>query len=225
IKVTDTGIGMRRDQLEQLFQAFSQAEASTTRRFGGTGLGLSICRQLAEMMGGEISVESEPGTGSTFRVTLPLAAGEAPAAAEAADESLSLDGREVLVVDDNRVNQAVARAILEAAGAVVSVADDGIEALDRLRADHFDIVLMDVHMPHMDGIEALRRIRIGEAGSTAIPVLALTADAMSDECERLIALGFDDVHPKPIQPADLMFTVAAWCAKADRIAVLGASAA
>ena len=225
IRVADTGIGMRRDQQEKLFQAFSQAEVSTTRRFGGTGLGLSICRQLVEMMGGTISVESQPGDGSVFRVALPLPAGEPPASAEAADDTVSLEGREVLVVDDNKVNQAVARAILEAAGALVSLADDGLEGLERLRADHFDIVLMDVHMPRMDGIEALRRIRAGDAGPRGIPVLALTADAMSDECERLIALGFDDVHPKPIQPADLMYAVAAWCAKADRMAVLGATAA
>ncbi|WP_162244300.1 MULTISPECIES: ATP-binding protein [unclassified Phenylobacterium] len=225
IIVTDTGVGMRRDQQEKLFQAFSQAEVSTTRRYGGTGLGLSICRQLAEMMGGSIGVESEPGSGSTFRVALPLPAGAAPAAAQGAPDAVSLEGRQVLVVDDNKVNQAVARAILEAAGAMVSLADDGIDGLDLLRANHFDIVLMDVHMPRMDGIEALRRIRLGEAGLRQIPVLALTADAMSDECERLIALGFDDVHPKPIQPAELMYTVAAWCAQGDRLAVLGATAA
>ncbi|CAN7222531.1 ATP-binding protein [Phenylobacterium sp. LjRoot164] len=225
IVVTDTGVGMRRDQQEKLFQAFSQAEVSTTRRYGGTGLGLSICRQLAEMMGGSISVESEPGSGSTFKVVLPLPAGAAPAPTQAAPDTVSLEGRQVLVVDDNKVNQAVARAILEAAGAVVSLADDGVDGLDLLRAAHFDVVLMDVHMPRMDGIEALRRIRAGEAGPRGVPVLALTADAMSDECERLIAQGFDDVHPKPIQPAELMFTVAAWCARADQAAVLAASAA
>ena len=225
IVVADTGVGMRRDQLDNLFQAFSQAEVSTTRRYGGTGLGLSICRQLAEMMGGSIRVDSEPGSGSTFRVALPLAAGAPPAPAEAAHETVSLEGRQVLVVDDNKVNQAVARAILEAAGAVVSLADDGVDGLDLLRAAHFDVVLMDVHMPRMDGVEALRRIRAGEAGIRSIPVLALTADAMSDECERLIAQGFDDVHPKPIQPAELMFTVAAWCARADQAAVLAATAA
>jgi len=106
-----------------------------------------------------------------------------------------------------------------------SLADDGLDGLDVLRAGHFDVVLMDVHMPRMDGIEALRRIRAGEAGPRGVPVLALTADAMSDECERLIAQGFDDVHPKPIQPAELMFTVAAWCARADQAAVLAATAA
>jgi signal transduction histidine kinase/AmiR/NasT family two-component response regulator len=225
IIVTDTGLGMRRDQQEKLFQAFSQAEVSTTRRYGGTGLGLSICRQLAEMMGGAISVESEPGSGSTFRVALPLPACAPPAPTQAAPDTVSLEGRQVLVVDDNKVNQAVARAILEAAGAVVSLADDGLDGLDVLRAGHVDVVLMDVHMPRMDGVEALRRIRAGEAGLRSIPVLALTADAMSDECERLIAQGFDDVHPKPIQPAELIFTVAGWCARADQAAVLAATAA
>ncbi|MGH6997980.1 MAG: ATP-binding protein, partial [Phenylobacterium sp.] len=156
IVVADTGVGMRRDQLDNLFQAFSQAEVSTTRRYGGTGLGLSICRQLAEMMGGSIRVDSEPGSGSTFRVALPLPAGAPPAPAQAAPETVSLEGRQVLVVDDNKVNQAVARAILEAAGAVVRLADDGLDGLDVLRAGHVDVVLMDVHMPRMDGIEALR---------------------------------------------------------------------
>ena len=131
----------------------------------------------------------------------------------------------VLVVDDNRINRTVAQAVLEAAGAQVVAAEDGQDCLDKLRAGRFDIVLMDIHMPRMDGVEALRRIRAGEAGPRAVPVLALTADAMSDECERLIAQGFDDVHPKPIQPAELMFTVAAWCARADQAAVLAASAA
>ncbi len=225
IVVADTGVGMRRDQQENLFQAFSQAEISTTRRYGGTGLGLSICRQLVAMMGGEISVESEPGSGSTFRVALPLPTGAPPETSQAAPDTVSLEGRQVLVVDDNKVNQAVARAILEAAGATVSLADDGLDGLDVLRAGQFDVVLMDVHMPRMDGIEALRRIRAGEAGPRGVPVLALTADAMSDECERLIAQGFDEVHHKPIQPAELMFTVAAWCARADQAAVLAASAA
>src|SRR5690606_22171522 len=153
IIVADTGVGMRQDQQAKLFQPFAQAEASTTRRFGGTGLGLSICRQLAEMMGGAISVTSEPGQGSTFRVLLPLSPGPTPLQAETQGEIVSLEGRRILVVDDNRVNQAVATAILEAAGAVVTVADDGQEGLDKLRGGGFDVVLMDVHMPRMDGIE------------------------------------------------------------------------
>lgn len=222
ILVTDTGIGMRQDQQAKLFQAFAQAEVSTTRRFGGTGLGLSICRQLAEMMGGDISVSSEPGSGSTFRVTLPLPTGQAPAEAETQNEIVSLEGRQILVVDDNKVNQAVAKAILEAAGAVVTLAGDGVEGLDKLRAGDFGVVLMDVHMPRMDGIEALGRIRAGEAGRVDIPVIALTADAMSGEGERLVGLGFDEAHPKPIQPAELLYAVAAWCRHAETPARLSA---
>ncbi|MEK7428983.1 MAG: ATP-binding protein [Pseudomonadota bacterium] len=213
IVVTDTGIGMREDQQTKLFQAFSQAEISTTRRFGGTGLGLSICRQLAEMMGGNISVASTPGEGSTFRVALPLPTAAAPAEAEIQHDIVSLEGRQVLVVDDNKVNQAVAKAILEAAGAVVTLADDGLFGLEELRAGQFDAVLMDVHMPRMDGIEALAQIRAGKAGRIDIPVIALTADAMSGEGERLMGLGFDDAHPKPIQPAELLYAVAGWCAQ------------
>ena len=222
IIVADTGVGMRQDQQAKLFQPFAQAEASTTRRFGGTGLGLSICRQLAEMMGGAISVISEPGQGSTFRVLLPLSPGPAPLQAETQGEIVSLEGRRILVVDDNRVNQAVATAILEAAGALVTVADDGQEGLDKLRGGGFDVVLMDVHMPRMDGIEALGRIRAGQAGPADMPVIALTADAMSGEGERLIDLGFDDAQPKPIQPAELLYAVAAYCERFEAPASLSA---
>lgn len=222
IIVADTGLGMRQDQQAKLFQPFSQAEASTTRRFGGTGLGLSICRQLAEMMGGTISVISEPGQGSTFRVLLPLSAGPAPLQAEAENHIVSLEGRRILVVDDNRVNQAVATAILEAAGALVTVAEDGVESLEKLQAGGFDVVLMDVHMPRMDGVVALGHIRAGEAGRIDIPVIALTADAMSGDGERLIGLGFDDAHPKPIQPAELLYAVAAYCGRREASASLSA---
>jgi CheY-like chemotaxis protein len=220
ITVSDTGIGMTEDQQAKLFQTFTQGESSTTRRFGGSGLGLSICRQLIEMMQGEISVSSRPGQGSTFRVALPLPAAEAPARDDAAHRVVSLEGRRILVVDDNTVNQVVARAILEAAGAVVSVAGDGADALARLAEGELDVVLMDVHMPVMDGVEAVRRIRAGEAGRADIPVLALTADAMSGEGERLLAQGFDDVHPKPIQPAELMRAVAVYCGRAQSPAEL-----
>jgi signal transduction histidine kinase len=213
VVVTDTGIGMTPEQQGKLFQAFTQAESSTTRRFGGTGLGLSICRQLVEMMGGTIWVQSRVGEGSAFHATLPLAAATPPRESNAAPLAVSLEGRHVLVVDDNHVNQAVARAILEAAGARISTADDGIDALDKLRLGGFDLVLMDVHMPRMDGVEALGRIRAGDAGRPDLPVIALTADAMSGEGERLTSLGFDDAHPKPIQPAELMRTVAEWCSR------------
>nr|WP_295106295.1 ATP-binding protein [uncultured Caulobacter sp.] len=209
LAVTDTGVGMSDEQQARLFTPFVQGDRTIARRFGGTGLGLAICRQLVDMMDGEIGVESTPGQGSTFTARLPLAASQRPDAVGGADEALDLAGVRVLVVDDNAINQTVARAILEAAGAVVATADDGQTALARLRVEDFDVVLMDVHMPCMDGGEAVRRIRAGEAGRVDLPVVALTADAMAGDAERLLSEGFDAAHPKPIQPAGLLMTVAA----------------
>ncbi len=226
IKVTDTGIGMSAEQRTRLFQPFAQGEVSTTRRFGGSGLGLSICHQLVALMGGEISVVSRPDVGSTFTVTLPLAASAAPAMVPSAPRPpAGLEGRRILVVDDNRANRAVAQALLEAVGAVVILADDGRQGLDRLAAGSIDLVLMDVHMPTMDGIEALARIRAGEGGAINIPVIALTADGMSGEAERLTGLGFDGVQSKPIQPGELLRAVAEGCeGRAEAGAVLHAKA-
>lgn len=217
ISVSDTGPGLTPEQQARLFHPFVQAEASTARRFGGTGLGLAICKQLSKMMGGDIVVESEPGRGSIFRVVLELPYAERTRAAPAEDEAPGLTGRRILVAEDNVINQAVARAILEAAGAEIEVAEDGVQALDLLRSRPFDLVLMDVHMPHMDGIEALNRIRAGEAGAPDRPVVALTADAMSGDDARLLALGFDAVEPKPIRPATLITTLAEICARAPRL--------
>jgi len=209
MSVCDTGVGMAAAQVAQLFTPFVQGDRTTARRFGGTGLGLAICRRLAEQMGGEIGVESVLGEGSTFTARLPLVATAAPGDALDHTNVADLTGARVLVVDDNAINQVVARAILEAAGASVATAGDGHTALARLRVEDFDVVLMDVHMPVMDGVEAVRRIRAGEGGRVDLSVVALTADAMVGDAERLLAQGFDDAHPKPIQPAGLLATVAA----------------
>jgi len=208
LSVSDTGVGMDAAQVAQLFTPFVQGDRTTARRFGGTGLGLAICRRLAEQMGGEIGVESTPGEGSIFTARLPLPAAAAPEDASDDAAAADLTGARVLVVDDNAINQTVARAILEAAGVLVATAADGHTALARLRVEDFDVVLMDVHMPVMDGVETVRRIRAGEGGRVDLPVVALTADAMVGDAERLLAQGFDDAHPKPIQPAGLLMTVA-----------------
>lgn len=208
LAVSDTGVGMTPEQQARLFTPFSQGDRTIARRFGGTGLGLAICLRLTEMMGGEIGVKSVLGQGSTFMVRLALPVVEARRAAPDDTARLDLAGGRVLVVDDNVVNQTVARAILEAAGASVATAGDGHTALARLRIEDFDVVLMDVHMPGMDGVEAVRRIRAGEGGRVDLPVVALTADAMAGDAERLLAQGFDDAHAKPIQPAGLLATVA-----------------
>lgn len=222
IVVTDAGIGMTPEQVALIFRPFTQAEASTARQYGGTGLGLSICRTLATLMGGEISVESEAGRGSTFRVWLPLP----PADPEASDDAApdTLPALRILVADDNPINLAVARAVLEAAGTVVETVADGSQALDRLRTGAFDVVLMDVHMSVMGGIEAVGHIRDGRAGRVDMAVIALTGDAMPGEAERLEALGFDALQPKPIQPAALIAAIAQVLAKPPAV-VDSASAA
>jgi signal transduction histidine kinase/AmiR/NasT family two-component response regulator len=213
ISISDTGPGISEETQSRLFQSFAQANASTARKFGGTGLGLAICKQLAELMGGSIALESEVGKGSIFSVIAPLALGAAQAVEDLKSEEVSLAGLLVLVADDNPVNQAVAKAILDAAQIEIISAMDGVEVLDRLRTMAFDVVLMDVHMPNMDGVEALRRIRAGEAGPVNIPIIALTADAMAGANERLLEAGFDAVQPKPINPADLFAAIAHACAE------------
>ncbi|WP_293905078.1 ATP-binding protein [Phenylobacterium sp.] len=211
--VCDTGVGMTPEQQARVFEPFTQADAATARQFGGTGLGLSICRQFAALMGGTIEAESQPGLGSTFRFRLELPLAEALAEAPAGPEVFDLSGLRVLVADDNPINQAVARSIVEAVGGVVTAVADGAQALDALRAGIFDVVLMDVHMPRMDGPEAIRRIRAGEAGPRDQPVLALTADAMPGFDRDLIAKGFDAVATKPIVPQALIEAIVEICAR------------
>jgi signal transduction histidine kinase/CheY-like chemotaxis protein/streptogramin lyase len=207
IDVSDTGIGMTPEQQRRLFQSFTQADASTTRRFGGTGLGLSICKQLSELMGGDVSLVSSVGDGSTFTVHLPLSAAEAPDARAEGEDTLAgppLAGVRVLVVDDNPINLAVARAILEAVGADITTATDGSDALELLQSTFFDVVLMDLQMPRMDGGEAVAHIRAGRAGPADIPVIALTADVIGGSDEALLKIGFDAVQAKPIDAGALI---------------------
>jgi signal transduction histidine kinase/ActR/RegA family two-component response regulator len=210
IEVSDTGIGMTPEQQRRLFQSFTQADASTTRRFGGTGLGLSICKQLSEAMGGDVSMVSAVGHGSTFTVRLPLSVAEPPETKPESDDTLDqppLAGLRILVVDDNPINLAVARAILEAVGADIATAADGLDALEFLRSGDYDIVLMDLQMPRMDGTEAVNQIRAGTAGPMNIPVIALTADVIGGSNETLLKLGFDAVESKPIDARELINTI------------------
>jgi signal transduction histidine kinase/ligand-binding sensor domain-containing protein/CheY-like chemotaxis protein len=211
IDISDTGIGMTPEQQRRLFQSFTQADASTTRRFGGTGLGLSICKQLSELMGGDVSLISVVGEGSTFTVHLPLPAAEPTDIRTDGDAPLCqrpLAGLRVLVADDNPINLAVARAILEAVGADITTAPDGVDALELLRSIAFDVVLMDLQMPGMDGAEAIAHIRAGRAGPTNVPVIALTADVVGGAKEALVRLGFDDAQAKPINAGTLLESIA-----------------
>jgi signal transduction histidine kinase/ActR/RegA family two-component response regulator len=210
LAVADTGVGMTPAQQAKLFQTFPQADISTTREYGGTGLGLAICKQLVELMGGRIVVESRPGEGATFTVVVRLVSAAPVLETICAEPALqSLEGRQVLVVDDHAINHAVAGAILEAVGATAVMASDGLEALDRLRSQRFDVILMDIHMPRMGGLEVLAAIRKGAAGRADALVIALTADAMAGVDAGLLAHGFDAVAAKPINPAELVSTISA----------------
>ncbi len=220
IEVEDTGIGMSEEQMSQLFSEFTQADGSTTRRYGGTGLGLSITRRLVHLMGGDIQVESKPARGSCFRLTLPvqparllggtLARDQRRAAL--LDERQRLDGLRVLLVEDNALNQQLASELLSRQGAQVTVAVHGQAALERLRAPGaaFDVVLMDLQMPVMDGYQATRLMREDPSLST-LPVLAMTAHAMVEERERCLALGMQNHLSKPLDPATLYAALRPFC--------------
>jgi PAS domain S-box-containing protein len=207
-EVEDSGPGLSEGQQAQLFQRFAQVDASARLRHGGTGLGLAICKGLVEAMGGEIGVRSSPGSGSVFHfgVGAPKAA-EPQAIDEAVVENLTLDGVRVLVVDDNPVNRELARAILEPAGVQIAVAEDGEAAVAAAAAEPYDVVLLDIRMPVMDGPTALRRIRAAPGPNQGTPILAFSADT---DLERLVSEvdGFDGVVRKPVDPASLITMVA-----------------
>jgi two-component system sensor histidine kinase/response regulator len=219
--VQDTGIGLATEQIARLFRSFSQADASTTRRYGGTGLGLAISSKLATLMGGEVGVQSVPGEGSTFWFTARLDIAEAQASGYAAstvqpgaDALHVCHGARVLLVEDNEINQEIAKALLEEdAGVVVDVAWNGAESLDKVRQGDYDLVLMDMQMPVMDGVSAAREIRrMGQFGH--LPIVALTANAMAQDRQRCLDAGMNDVLTKPIELAELSRVLRQWLAPA-----------
>ncbi len=208
IHVSDTGIGISSQDQDKLFESFSQADPSTTRRFGGTGLGLAIARKLANLMGGDITVASEEGAGSVFSFTFEaevvlnnvVTQTEAPSSASGQHSAeAGLKGVRALVVDDNGINRRVARLFLQPLGMVVTEAVDGQDALNKLAHHTFDIVLLDIHMPIMDGPETFQRIRNSGKPWQNIPVIAVTADAMSGDREKFISMGMTDYVSKPIE--------------------------
>ena len=216
ITVTDTGIGVPTDKLEQLFQKFSQVDSSTTRRFGGTGLGLAICRELAQIMGGSVWAESIEGVGSTFFVIMPaLRVGAAlapglvpPAPAEAADEDEAApDGPplRILAAEDNPTNQLVLRTVMGMFGLEVEIVGDGAQAVEAWSKSRYDLILMDIQMPTMDGITATKTIRAAEAreGRPRTPIIALSANAMTHQVDEYLAAGMDMHVAKPIDLAKL----------------------
>ncbi|NIE76932.1 response regulator [Pantoea sp. Ap-967] len=210
--VRDTGIGIDSERLEMMFVAFQQADSSISRRYGGTGLGLSIARTLAERMGGKLRGESREGLGSTFTLEMPL-----PLASNAPDElpgtppaSVAVDaGTRILLVEDNPVNQSVIEAMLRSLGLEVSVAHDGLQAVEHAGSQRFAAVLMDCRLPQIDGYEATRRIRQLPGGGQ-LPIIALTANALQGDRERCMAAGMNDYLSKPFRRTELQRVLQRW---------------
>ena len=238
LTVRDTGVGFDAEAGETLFQRFSQADSTITRRFGGTGLGLSICRSLVEIMSGEIRVQSQPGEGSCFTVSIPLSRTRSVAAHDAAADAAKARAAEqvsvavgrtpwigdaplkVLLAEDHPVNQRVVQAILSGGGMEVTTVGDGAQAVEAFTAGAFDLILMDMQMPVMDGLTATRAIRAAEqsAGRPRTPLIMLSANAMAQHLQDAADAGADSHLAKPITPGSLMAAIEAAVQPADTMA-------
>ena len=223
VEVSDQGIGLSAEQQNRLFQVFSQVDESSTRKYGGSGLGLVISKRLAKLMGGDVGMTSQPGVGSTFWMTARLKRALSDDAhagpnAESLREVLALRfaGLRILVVEDDAISQAVARGLLEDAGFVVDVVGDGQEAVDRVRTTSYALILMDMKMPLMDGLQATREIRAIPDQFTipnTMPILAMTANAFADDRVRCLAAGMNAHIAKPVEPEALYSTLLQWLLK------------
>jgi CheY-like chemotaxis protein len=212
LSVKDTGIGIPSEKQRSVFEAFSQADTSTTRQYGGTGLGLTICARLVELMGGRIWVESEPGRGSVFHFTVQLhrpasvalgLADRGPLVPRADQPDADLRSLHILLVEDHPVNQLLATTLLEGWRHRVVLAQNGQEALDMFPSQKWDLVLMDMQMPVMGGLEATRLIRASELPGQHTPIIAMTANAMESDRQACLDAGMDEHLPKPFNAANL----------------------
>jgi CheY-like chemotaxis protein len=216
IAVSDTGIGISKEQQSQLFVSFRQAESSTSRKFGGTGLGLAISKSIVEMMGGRIWIESEPGKGSIFTFTVRLQRGGAaddrektsfPENDARPEEPIDFSGHRVLLAEDVEINREIVLALLEPTGLAIDCAENGEEAVKAFRKApaRYDIIFMDLQMPKMDGFEATRRIRATEAArATEIPIIAMTANVFREDIERCLEAGMNGHVGKPLDMDEVM---------------------
>ena len=204
--ITDTGIGIPEDKLDHIFESFTQACSSTTRKFGGTGLGLAIIKKILEHQGSEIHVKSTVGEGSTFYFTIQLEKGKAQEAAAIEEEVdlKSLKGTKVLLVEDNKINQLIANRFLAKWEISYDVADNGAIALEKVQDNDYDVILMDLQMPTMDGYTATAKIRnLQDTKYKKLPIIALTASAMLEERNRVYTVGMNDYVTKPFNPHEL----------------------
>jgi PAS domain S-box-containing protein len=213
IAVSDTGIGISDDKLEAVFERFNQADVSVSRRFGGTGLGLAICKRIVGLMGGWIGVESHKDEGSTFwfEIDLPVAAAADTAPAHAVESTALERPLRLLLVEDVDVNRELVRVMLEPFDIDIESATNGVEAIEAVMRSAYDLVLMDVQMPIMDGMTAAARIReLEDPAQPRLPIIAMTANVLPDQVRRCLAAGMDGHVGKPINPAELLETIAAW---------------
>jgi two-component system, sensor histidine kinase len=226
LSVTDTGIGIAQGKIVTLFEKFTQADSSTTRQYGGTGLGLAICRELAQLMGGQVSVMSQEGIGSTFIVELPFRRGDRAVVDPAAEPVQDVQQRSVrvLAAEDNLVNQKVLKAIVEPMDVELVIVGDGRAAVEAWRRGGFDVILMDIQMPVMDGIAAAKAIRDAERAEklARTPILALTANALVHQVEEYLAAGMDGHVAKPIEISKLYDAMSRVISHPDDAAVAAA---
>jgi CheY-like chemotaxis protein len=211
VKVIDTGVGIPKNKQKTIFDAFSQADYSTTRNFGGTGLGLAITTQLVELMGGTMTVDSMPGQGSTFHFTANFGVCETQEKEQQPEDTESPECRplNVLLAEDNRVNQRFAQRLLEKQGHQVTIAEDGRKAVELTKQIVPDVVLMDIQMPELDGYQATQAIRRLQANGMAyVPIVAMTAHAMKGDREKCLEQGMDDYVTKPVRKAELFRVLA-----------------